>query len=151
MLVKDLIQSLQIFEPEMTVAISDWKQNLAEDWGEGTSAGNYGKFDIVLMGKDSIPEGNKPWVALQFSNDFLNDDGQRDDNKSSWVSIFEMPPHPMQCTAKIVFPKTKEVIYAVVNWDGEDWIKPDWCEKGKITHYIPIPIEKHHYELPKTE
>lgn len=68
--VSQLIKKLQEFDPNMGVCIFDYKKSSNEGDGSeyGSSAGCYGHFEVSLIGKDQIPKGTKPWVALSFSN-----------------------------------------------------------------------------------
>lgn len=63
MKIKDLISTLQNFDPEMEACIFDYKTNLNEDSGDGSSAGIYSEFQVEL-----IEEAKPKFVALSFEN-----------------------------------------------------------------------------------
>ena len=77
MRVSDLIKKLQEFPQDLEVKIFDWRKNLNEDWGDGSSAGIY---DIEVS-MDNYTEDEKeyykerydkefiPWVQLSFESD----------------------------------------------------------------------------------
>lgn len=73
MKLKEVIEKLNQFDPEMEVCIFDHKYNLQEDHGEGTGAGVYSNFEIHKIGKEDIPDGSPEWVALSFSNESIDD------------------------------------------------------------------------------
>ena len=83
MKVSDLIKKLQEFPQNLEVKIFDWRKNLNEDWGDGSSAGIY---DIeVSMEKYSEDEKEYykeqhgkdfiPFVQLTFESDDYSDEG----------------------------------------------------------------------------
>ena len=83
MKVSELIKKLQEFPQELEVKIFDWRKNLNEDWGDGSSAGIY---DIEVS-MDNYTEDEKeyykerydnefiPWVQLSFESDDYSDEG----------------------------------------------------------------------------
>lgn len=85
MKVSDLIKKLQEFPQDLEVKIFDWRKNLNEDWGDGSSAGIY---DIEVS-MDNYTEDEKeyykerydkefiPWVQLSFESDDYSDEGVR--------------------------------------------------------------------------
>jgi hypothetical protein len=74
MKVRELINLLDHYDPEMEVCIFDHKYNLKEDYGDGTSAGVYPDFEVAPMTHDAIPEGTPEWLALSFDNSLIDDD-----------------------------------------------------------------------------
>jgi len=73
---KDLIEKLSQLPEDTEVCIFDWRKNLSDDCGEGSSVGIYPKIEVALQGKDEIREGSKPWIAIGFQNIDYNDDGE---------------------------------------------------------------------------
>ena len=85
MKVSELIKKLQEFPQDLEVKIFDWRKNLNEDWGDGSSAGIY---DIEVS-MDDYTEDEKeyykerhdkefvPWVQLSFESDDYSDEGVR--------------------------------------------------------------------------
>jgi hypothetical protein len=72
-----LIKKLLDIEGNPEVCIDDWRKNLNDDCGEGSSVGVEPDFTIELIDKDSLPENTKPWIALSFNNDDYEDDGSK--------------------------------------------------------------------------
>lgn len=87
MKVSELIKKLQEFPKDMDVRIFDWKKNLSEDCGEGSSSGIYElkveKYDLSDLDLMTLKEAHgrtfKPFVQLTFdSEDYDNEGGRLD-------------------------------------------------------------------------
>lgn len=76
---EELIEKLQKLPEGIEICVFDWRKNLNDDCGDGSSVGVYPEFEIELISKDSIPKGNKPWVAFNIENDDYNEDGTQAD------------------------------------------------------------------------
>lgn len=82
----ELIKKLNEFPDEMQVRIFDWRKNLNEDNGSGSSAGVY-SFEVV---SEKLSEDEKtyfesqngreyrPWIQLSFDNNDYTDEGSRE-------------------------------------------------------------------------
>lgn len=84
MRVKDLIKELEKMPQEANVNLFDWRKNLSDDIGDGSSEGVYSRFDIhyeelsedeMEYYKDVNDREYIPWVAISFENDDYNDEG----------------------------------------------------------------------------
>jgi hypothetical protein len=80
-----LIEQLQMLPDGVEVILFDWRKNLSEDSGDGSSAGIYPEFDVELhqlepdeaeFYKEQHDEDFKPFAALGFGNDDYDDDGR---------------------------------------------------------------------------
>lgn len=71
MTVGTLIKALEKYPKDLKINIFDWKQNLHNDWGEGSSAGIYTEFEI----EEFFTESKTPWLSLSFSNDDYTEEG----------------------------------------------------------------------------
>jgi len=76
MTVREIIGTLSLFPQDRTVALLDIRKNLSGDDGEGSSAGCYGNFNIFEMGENDVPDGAKPWIAIEFENEDYDQDGK---------------------------------------------------------------------------
>lgn len=85
MTVNELIEKLKAFPGDIPVNIYDWKKNMGDDIGDGSSAGIYPDFEVSEMNlsddekefiKESQDRDFKPWVAISFENSDYDDDGQ---------------------------------------------------------------------------
>ncbi len=71
MRVQDLIAALRKMPPKMDVAILNLSQNIdADSLGEGTSTGIFSKFEVRITQADELPDGAKPWVAIQYDDPY---------------------------------------------------------------------------------
>lgn len=85
MKVSELIKKLQEFPQDMDVKIFDWRKNLSEDYGDGSSAGIYDiEVSVEDLSEDEIKyleevHGRKfkPFVQLSFESDDYSDEGVR--------------------------------------------------------------------------
>jgi hypothetical protein len=71
MLKNDLIEQVRAIPGNPEVCLFDWQRNIKEDSGDGSGCGVYSEFDVSLQGKDEIPEGTEPWIAVGFKNSFI--------------------------------------------------------------------------------
>ncbi len=85
MTVKDLIKQLEKMPQDVNVNIFDWRKNLANDWGNGSSEGIYTEFEINYenLTEDELEyyeQSNDrkfvPWVSITFHSDDYSDDGK---------------------------------------------------------------------------
>mgnify|MGYP003484590225 CR=1 FL=1 len=83
MKVSELIKKLQEFPKDMDVQIFDWKKNLSEDFGEGSSAGiyelkveGYDLSDLEIL-KEVHGRTFKPFVQLTFNSEDYDNEGGR--------------------------------------------------------------------------
>lgn len=76
---KDLISALQQHDPEMEVAIFDWRKNIISDLGEPSAGGIYPEIKLEKIEAeedDRIPAQDRnaaSWIALAFTNEDLDD------------------------------------------------------------------------------
>lgn len=75
MIKEELIAELQKLPKGIQICVCDYRKNLNDDMGEGSTAGIYPDFEIELLDKNSVRKGSKPFVALNIKNDDYNDDG----------------------------------------------------------------------------
>lgn len=82
-LIADLTE-LQKKHPEINVSLFDWRKNLGDDIGDGSSVGVHSDFEIEVYKLDAdeaayYKERHEkdfiPWVSIAFENDDYNDDG----------------------------------------------------------------------------
>lgn len=78
------LTELQKTHPKINVNVFDWRKNLGDDIGDGSSEGVYGDFEISVFKlegeeaefyKEQHGEEFVAWVALSFDNEDYNDDG----------------------------------------------------------------------------
>lgn len=88
MLVEKLIKELKKLPKGTDVCLYDWRKNLNNDVGDGSSAGIHPEFDIELQKLEGdelnyYEERHErkfvPWIAITFDNDDYNDDGTKDE------------------------------------------------------------------------
>ena len=73
---EDLIKQIQDKIPDgMDVVLFDHRQNLYNDYGEGSSAGIYKDFEVVMHSKEEIKDGCIPFASLCFDNEDYDEDG----------------------------------------------------------------------------
>lgn len=70
-----LIEELQKIPDGIEVCVFDWRKNLNNDCGDGSSVGIYPDFKVELMVDDFIPKGGAPWVGLNVENDDYDENG----------------------------------------------------------------------------
>lgn len=84
MLVEELIQKLQSFPAGTKVCVYDYRKNLGDDIGDGSSAGIYSDFDVELHKlepdeleyyKEQNDKNWVNWIAIAFANEDYDDDG----------------------------------------------------------------------------
>lgn len=81
MLVETIIEQLQKMPTGTEVCLYDWRMNISDDIGDGSSIGIYSNFEISLQTLEAEFYNNKedrslvPWVAISFKNNDYNDDG----------------------------------------------------------------------------
>lgn len=84
MLVEKIIEELQKFPKGTEVCLYDWRKNLRNDVGDGSSEGIYPDFDIELRTlksdeaeffKEMHDQEFTPWIAIGFNNSDYNEDG----------------------------------------------------------------------------
>jgi len=76
--VSDLIAELSKLPQDTKVYVFDWRKNISEDSGDGSSAGIYSEFEVSLIPLSELTEESKePIVVVSFSNDDYNEDGTR--------------------------------------------------------------------------
>lgn len=74
---EELIKKIQDNIPDgAEVVIFDWRKNLGDDVGDGSSAGIYKDFDIEHFTEKEIEDGCIPFSALVFNNDDYSDEGE---------------------------------------------------------------------------
>ena len=82
-LIEELTE-LQKTHPNISVNLFDWRKNLGDDNGDGSSEGVHGDFEISVMKlegeeaefyKEQNDKDFSAWVALSFENEDYNDDG----------------------------------------------------------------------------
>ena len=87
MKVSELIKKLQEFPQELDIKIFDWRKNLNEDFGDGSSAGIY-DFEVTIedLSEDEIKyleelhdRKFKPFVQLVFESEDYSDEGVKYD------------------------------------------------------------------------
>lgn len=80
-----LIKELQKLPDGVEVCVFDWRKNLGDDSGDGSSAGLYPEFDVEfhqLEGdeakwyKEEHGKKYKPFISLGFGNDDYDNDGK---------------------------------------------------------------------------
>lgn len=80
-----LIEELQKLPEGTEVCIFDWKKNMGDDWGDGSSEGIYPDIEVEYMNLEGDEAENYkeqhdkeyiPWVALNFENDDYDDKGR---------------------------------------------------------------------------
>lgn len=85
MTVKNLIKELEKMPQDVNVNIFDWRKNLHDDWGDGSSEGIYSNFDIhyhelskdeAKYYKDIHGVDFTPWVGIEFENSDYDDEGR---------------------------------------------------------------------------
>ena len=85
MLVENLLEHLQKIPKGTNVCIYDWRKNLGDDIGEGSSEGIYADFEISMVNleaeeaeffKEQHDKEFTPWLAISFENVDYNDDGK---------------------------------------------------------------------------
>lgn len=84
MLVENLIEELKKIPKGTNVLILDYKKNLGDDDGDGSSAGIYDfEIDLHELTPDELEFYNerhdtefKPWVAFAFENPDYDEDGK---------------------------------------------------------------------------
>lgn len=65
----DLLAAVAKIPGNPVVAIFDSEANAADQIGgveDGSTVGVIVDFEVIPMGKDMIPKGGKPWIALAF-------------------------------------------------------------------------------------
>jgi hypothetical protein len=72
---EQLIEELQKLPEGIEVCVFDWRMNLHDDSGDGSSAGIYSDFNIAVYGEDEIVEDTIPFATLEINNDDYNNDG----------------------------------------------------------------------------
>jgi len=128
---KDLIAALQQYDPEIDVAILDWRLNLLSDLGDGSGDGIYTEPRLEVIKDEEerpgIPEEerkNASWLAILIDNPNLED-------------AFEEPRHCrvcgctddncMQCILKTGQPchwVEGDLCSACVESDGQSFKQP---------------------------
>jgi hypothetical protein len=81
MLKDELIARLQQIPGNPEVCIFDIKRNLADDTGEGSSAGLYPNIEISVHDRATSRVGDEcgPWIGLGFDNLFFpEEEGEND-------------------------------------------------------------------------
>jgi hypothetical protein len=77
---EDLIKQIQDKVPDgMEVVLFDHRQNLYNNSGdgEGSSAGIYKDFEVVMYTEEEIKDGCIPFASLCFDNEDYNEDGEK--------------------------------------------------------------------------
>ncbi|AZA60790.1 hypothetical protein [Chryseobacterium indoltheticum] len=83
----DLIKKLETIDGNPEVKIFDWRKNLSEDSGNGSSAGVY-ELEVAIEvlsddEKDYYKEMNDrdyiPWIQLSFESEDYSDEGVKYD------------------------------------------------------------------------
>lgn len=72
----DLLTALAVIPGNPVVAIFDSEANAADQVGgvdDGSTVGVIIDFEVVPMGKEMIPKGSKPWIALSFQKEKEDD------------------------------------------------------------------------------
>ena len=78
------LNELQKTHPNVNVSLLDWRKNLGDDVGDGSSVGVYDEFDFEIIKLDGeeakfYEEQNDKqfvsWLAISFENDDYNEDG----------------------------------------------------------------------------
>lgn len=70
-----LIEELQKLPEGIDVCVCDWRKNLNDDCGEGSSVGIYPDFKVELLDKSEIKDGCTPFVVLSIENDDYDEYG----------------------------------------------------------------------------
>jgi hypothetical protein len=77
----ELIQKLESMPGDPEVALFDWRKNVLDDLGVGSSSGIYPDFDIELMADTEEREGisaedraKAPWIAFVYTNESFDDE-----------------------------------------------------------------------------
>lgn len=80
MKIKDFIAALQQHDPEMDVAVLDWRMNILSDLGDGSGDGLYPEFRLEVMADEEqrpgITEEDRKaasWLAILIDNPQLDD------------------------------------------------------------------------------
>lgn len=80
-----LIEELQKLPDGVEVVVFDWRKNLSEDSGDGSSAGIYPEFDVELhklegdeaeFYKEQHDKDFVPFASLSFASDDYDDAGR---------------------------------------------------------------------------
>lgn len=67
---EELIKQIQEQIPDGTeVVIFDHRKNLADDIGDGSSAGIYKDFDVYHYTQKEVADGSVPFAVLAFNNE----------------------------------------------------------------------------------
>lgn len=83
MTVGELITELNKYPQDTKVFVFDWRKNLGDDCGDGSSAGiyqlnldyeNLDKEEVDYL-KETYDEDFKPWLGISFENSDYTDDG----------------------------------------------------------------------------
>lgn len=75
---EELIKQIQEKVPNgAEVVVFDWRKNLSEDWGEGSSAGIYKEFDVEVHTAEEIKDGCIPFASITFNSDDYTDQGEK--------------------------------------------------------------------------
>lgn len=74
---EDLIKKIQETVPDGgEVVIFDFRKNLGDDMGDGSSAGIYKDFEIEHYTEQEVKDGAIPFSAIVFENEDYNDNGE---------------------------------------------------------------------------
>lgn len=74
-----LIEELQKLPDGIEICVFDWRKNLNNDCGDGSSIGIYPDFEIELMDKSQIKKGSSPFATINIENDDYEEDGTQAD------------------------------------------------------------------------
>jgi len=69
-----LVEELSKFPEDLDVNLFDWKQNMFDDSGDGSSSGIYPEFQIGLIGDEYLQEDQEDWIAISFDSDDYDND-----------------------------------------------------------------------------
>lgn len=121
----DILKKLNEIPGDPEVAIFDWRKNVLDDLGVGSSSGIYQEFDVELMEDTEQREGVSPedraqasWIAFVYTNESFDDEfskagtcrvcGCTDDNCRQCIEKTGSPCHWVEedlCSACVVAQK----------------------------------------------
>jgi hypothetical protein len=123
---KDLIAALQQFDPDLEVAIFDWRKNLLQGIAGGSNGGVYTEIQVEKIAPEEgerISEEDRAqatWLALAFANEEFDTEfpepqkcrvcGCTDDDCSECIARTGHPCHWVEedlcsaCASKILIP-----------------------------------------------